>query len=343
MGRVLEGLPGCVAYLDDLFVTRENNQDLAEKLDGVLRRMKHHGIRLKEEKCQYVVELRQSGDMAGTDALCRMVLTDTEDKRAHKVEYKTRKSNMLYLHEGHSVTAAEGAVATWRDDVSVREFKLLTRDSSACVEKRPAPPRSAIHPWERTKGSWHIIHVDLTGPVTRDMQRIVADSFSKWIEAISMKSTSSVRTITKFRATATGDHRSAAELPPRLPLLSPPLPSHPDKANLLAITAVAATNVVAAAADTATADAVTADALTVGSLGRRSRYFYPRLASASSFSRGFTSLLVDLQSLRPVDLQCFSHNTIPIYRLATTSITSPWLHATARHRATAVPLAPNHH
>ena len=53
-------------------------------------------------------------------------------------------------------------------------------------------------PWERTKGPWQRIHADFAGPVGGEMLLIIVDSFSKWIEAIPMKSTSSARTITEF-------------------------------------------------------------------------------------------------------------------------------------------------
>ena len=51
MARILEGLPECVAYLDDLLVMGET-MDMMDKLDKVLRRLKENGIRLKKNKCE---------------------------------------------------------------------------------------------------------------------------------------------------------------------------------------------------------------------------------------------------------------------------------------------------
>ena len=53
MDRVLEG---CVAYLDDLQSPGTSKQDLAENLEGVLRRLREHGIRLKKNKCHFSLE-----------------------------------------------------------------------------------------------------------------------------------------------------------------------------------------------------------------------------------------------------------------------------------------------
>lgn len=53
MDRILEGIPSCVAYLDDLLVMGTNTEDLIETLDKVLGRLKDNEIRLKRSKCEF--------------------------------------------------------------------------------------------------------------------------------------------------------------------------------------------------------------------------------------------------------------------------------------------------
>ena len=60
-----------------------------------------------------------------------------------------------------------------------KELQWLAGECIVCVEKRPAPPRSPIHPWERTKEPWQRIHADFAGPVHGEMLLIIVDSFSK--------------------------------------------------------------------------------------------------------------------------------------------------------------------
>ena len=51
-----------MAYLDDLLVTGTSKQDLADILEGVLRRLREHDIRLKKNKCHFSLgEIRYLG------------------------------------------------------------------------------------------------------------------------------------------------------------------------------------------------------------------------------------------------------------------------------------------
>ncbi|XP_043227191.1 uncharacterized protein K02A2.6-like [Amphibalanus amphitrite] len=54
--QVTDGLEGVVCYLDDLLVTADSEEQLVERLDKVLERLKANGVRLKREKCVFNAE-----------------------------------------------------------------------------------------------------------------------------------------------------------------------------------------------------------------------------------------------------------------------------------------------
>ena len=68
--QILEGIDGCVAYLDDLLVTGEDEADLLVRLDRVLSRLGDHGARLKRQKCEFNMrEVRYLGWIISADGL----------------------------------------------------------------------------------------------------------------------------------------------------------------------------------------------------------------------------------------------------------------------------------
>ena len=56
MDIILQGIPHTICYIDDILVTGENNQEHLNNLEEVLRRLMHHGITLKKEKCNFMSE-----------------------------------------------------------------------------------------------------------------------------------------------------------------------------------------------------------------------------------------------------------------------------------------------
>ena len=48
-----DGLEATVCYLDDLLATADSADQLVERLDKVLQRLKDNGVRLKRSKCVF--------------------------------------------------------------------------------------------------------------------------------------------------------------------------------------------------------------------------------------------------------------------------------------------------
>ncbi|XP_043238246.1 uncharacterized protein K02A2.6-like [Amphibalanus amphitrite] len=109
---------------------------------------------------------------------------------------------MRELHEGHLGSSKMKNLArryVWWPGLDA-ELEGLARDCVSCAEKRSAPPRSELHPWEPAGGPWERIHIDYAGPFHGNMYLIVYDSYTKWLEAVPMRDTGSEATINELRA-----------------------------------------------------------------------------------------------------------------------------------------------
>ncbi|XP_043224663.1 uncharacterized protein K02A2.6-like [Amphibalanus amphitrite] len=106
------------------------------------------------------------------------------------------------LHEAHLGASKMKNLArryVWWPGMDA-ELEGLARDCADCAEKRGAPPRSVLHPWEPTGVPWERIHVDFAGPFQSSYFFIVYDSHTKWIEAVPMREISTESTIRELRA-----------------------------------------------------------------------------------------------------------------------------------------------
>ncbi|XP_043226784.1 uncharacterized protein K02A2.6-like [Amphibalanus amphitrite] len=54
MERILGDVEGCKVYLDDVLVYGKDEQELLQRLDDVLKKLKENGLRLSKEKCQFL-------------------------------------------------------------------------------------------------------------------------------------------------------------------------------------------------------------------------------------------------------------------------------------------------
>ena len=117
------------------------------------------------------------------------------------VPAKLRNRVLQELHAGHLGSGKMKQLArryVWWPGLD-SDLESLARDCGACVEKRAAPPKASLHPWEPTQGPWERIHVDFAGPFQGSMFLVVHDSYSKWLEVIPLKTTSADRTVQELR------------------------------------------------------------------------------------------------------------------------------------------------
>ncbi|XP_043242963.1 uncharacterized protein K02A2.6-like [Amphibalanus amphitrite] len=104
------------------------------------------------------------------------------------------------LHEGHFGCTRMKQLArrfVWWPGLDA-ELEALARGCQACVSKRAEPPQATRHPWEPTDGPWQRVHSDFAGPMLGHSFLIMVDSYTKWIEAVPMKTTAA-RTVAVMR------------------------------------------------------------------------------------------------------------------------------------------------
>ena len=54
MDTILQGNPHVLCYIDDILITGANEEEHLCKLEEVLKRLQHHGIRNKRKKCAFL-------------------------------------------------------------------------------------------------------------------------------------------------------------------------------------------------------------------------------------------------------------------------------------------------
>ena len=79
------------------------------------------------------------------------------------------------------------------------DIEQTVRDCICCQANRCKSPLKVSNPWIWPVRPWQRIHVDFAGPVDGVMYLIVVDAKSKWIEVLSMSSTTAVATIRALR------------------------------------------------------------------------------------------------------------------------------------------------
>lgn len=53
MDQILQGMEHVICYIDDIMVTGATEKEHLANLAEVLRRLRKHGVRLKQEKCRF--------------------------------------------------------------------------------------------------------------------------------------------------------------------------------------------------------------------------------------------------------------------------------------------------
>ena len=92
MDSVLQGIPHCICYLDDILVTGRSDAEHSKNLETVLQRLQKHGVRLKREKCSFFQD--------SVEYLCHTINAQgihTTDKKVRAIVSAPSPSNLAEL------------------------------------------------------------------------------------------------------------------------------------------------------------------------------------------------------------------------------------------------------
>ena len=56
MDALLQGIPKVVSYIDDILITGQNEEEHLQTLSTVLERLESSGLRVKKEKCRFMMD-----------------------------------------------------------------------------------------------------------------------------------------------------------------------------------------------------------------------------------------------------------------------------------------------
>ena len=119
-----------------------------------------------------------------------------------RVPEKLREEVLELLHLAHQGVVAVKALArsyVWWPRIN-DNIEKMTKKCGACQDSQNLPSKSKPHPWKPATKPWERLHVDFCGPVHGVMWLVVVDAYTKWIEVINMKSsTTSSSTIRELR------------------------------------------------------------------------------------------------------------------------------------------------
>lgn len=116
------------------------------------------------------------------------------------IPYKLRQQILDELHAGHigilKMKLLARSYVYWKNiDKDIDE---KVKSCRTCRLAQNEPPKAPLHHWERPAGPWQRIHLDFAGPVSGYQLLIVVDAFSKWVEIIPTKTTTSSFCIQKL-------------------------------------------------------------------------------------------------------------------------------------------------
>ena len=105
------------------------------------------------------------------------------------------------LHSGHPGICRMRSLARmyvwWPGIDSVIEKTV--RSCTECQAVQAAPPLAPLNPWKWPARPWARLHIDFAGPFQGKTFLVIIDAHSKWIEAMSVGSTSSAAAILELR------------------------------------------------------------------------------------------------------------------------------------------------
>lgn len=109
------------------------------------------------------------------------------------IPFKLRQRILDELHTGHvgilKMKLLARSFVYWKNIDHDIEDKV--KSCRTCRLEQNEPPKATPHHWEDPTGPWQRIHIDFAGPVSGYQLFIIVDAFSKWVEIIPTKTTTS--------------------------------------------------------------------------------------------------------------------------------------------------------
>lgn len=107
---------------------------------------------------------------------------------------QTLQKNLLSeLHIGHLGIVKMKSLArshcTWKNIDS--DIENMVKTCKPCCMKRNQPVKEVAHPWKVPDSPWERVHIDFAGPLNGQSFFIVVDSYTKWVEVLPTKNTTS--------------------------------------------------------------------------------------------------------------------------------------------------------
>ena len=123
MENVLQGIPHTSVYLDDILVTGRTEEEHIKNLDIVLERLEGAGLRLKKEKCQFMLpEVEYLGHKVSRQGL------QPTNKKIQAVENAPEPSNVLQLKSFLGLINYYGKFLPHLSTVLAPLYALLQKD-----------------------------------------------------------------------------------------------------------------------------------------------------------------------------------------------------------------------
>ncbi|XP_054278392.1 uncharacterized protein K02A2.6-like [Macrosteles quadrilineatus] len=103
-----------------------------------------------------------------------------------------RRKVLDELHIGHlgmeKMKSLARSYCAWKN--IDRDIEQLAKSCKQCRLKQNEPRKEQNHPWIAPQGPWERLHIDFAGPMQGQWYFIIVDAFTKWIEVIPTKNTS---------------------------------------------------------------------------------------------------------------------------------------------------------
>ena len=117
------------------------------------------------------------------------------------VPKKGQERVLHQLHEGHPGISRMKAIArsvVWWPGLD-KNIEQTVKECPECQQHQNTPPLAPLHPWEWPHQPWSRLHIDHAGPFLGKQFLIVVDAHSKWMEVVTVPSTSSYHTVQTLR------------------------------------------------------------------------------------------------------------------------------------------------